>query len=224
MHSHPHLQFGSREEAALQLAKRLSHYSHHPHVIVLAIPKGGVRVGAGIAEYLQKPFDVLLVGRITVPQCGRASLGAITGGGVRMLNGDLIDRLHLSEREIREAVLKKSLQLARRERRYRGTRPSLDLADRTVILADDGTTPCATICNGIRLLRRQHVERIVVAVPAACEHAACDLRMETDEVVTLSEPHEPTPAGEWFSRFPPTYESQIRSLLTEGQTGSRPNN
>jgi putative phosphoribosyl transferase len=219
MHAYSHHPFISREEAGTQLAGRLTRYRNASDVIVLAIPKGGVRVGARIAEILGKPFDVLLVGKISVPSCHDAALGAITSGGVRMLNGELIDRLHLSPEDVRAAILKKSLQLARRERRYRGDQPSLELADHTVILADDGSTPCAAIRNGIRLLHRQHVERIVVAIPATCEHAACDLRLETDDVVTLTEPHDPSPAGDWFSIFPPTYDSDIRELVTKFHYG-----
>jgi predicted phosphoribosyltransferase len=207
--------FGSRQHAGRALAKRLAGYTSATDVVVLALPKGGVAVGAEIAAILGLPFDVLLVGRITTPGCGGTPLGAITSSGVRMLNHAMIDSLRLSDEEIRQAVLRKSLQLARRERLYRSQRPSIDVADQTVILVDDGTAPCATLRNAIRLLRRQHADHVVVAVPITCQHAACDLRMEADEVVTLEEASADISARKWFESFPPATTAEGRLILSE---------
>ena len=200
-------------EAGRELAKKLTRYQSRPGVVVLAIPKGGVPVGVEIAEALELPLDILLIGKITTPGCGDTPLGAVTSGGVRMLNSAMIDRLHLSDEEIREAVLKECQHIASRERVYRGGHPSMDVADHTVILVDDGSTPCVSIRNAIRLLRRQHADRVVVALPALCRNSACDLRYETEEVVTLAEPTSPAPAGRWFRHFPPTSDHEVRCLL-----------
>lgn len=213
MHSKKSGRFSNREEAGRELAKHLVKFSGLKKIIVLALPKGGVPVGAEIAAMLNKPLDILLVGKITAPGCGEAALGAITGGGVRLLNSAMIDRLHLSDQDIKAAVLMGSLELARQERLYRGHRSSLEVADHTVILVDDGTTPCAMVRDAIRLLRRKHADRIVVAMPAACHHAACDLRLEADEVVTLAETASSIPAGKWFRRFPKTTDAEVRRLL-----------
>ncbi len=206
--------FGSREEAGRALAKRLAAYAA-TDAVVIALPKGGVTVGAEIAHLLQLPFDVLLMDRITAPGCGETPLGAITSGGVRMLNLAMIDRLHLSDDVVRGAVLRKALRLARRERFYHGNHPSVDVADRTVILVDDGTASCSTLRNAIRLLHRQHAEHVVVAVPVTCKNAAFDLRMEADEVVTLEEPSVEIAAGKWFESFPPTTTAEVRRILSE---------
>jgi predicted phosphoribosyltransferase len=205
--------FSTREDAGRALAKRLQKYIAAPDAVVLGLPKGGIVVGVEIARRLKLPFDVLLVARITTPGCGDTPLGAITSGGVRMLNCAMIDRLHLSDEEIHHAVLKESMELARRERAYRCDRPSVDVADRTVILVDDGYTPCSTLRNSIRLLRRQHADHVVVVLPATCHHSACDLRMEADELVTLAEPSADVPASRWFESFTPPTTEDIRRIL-----------
>lgn len=214
MHSPMLKRFCSRQDAGCALARRLSGFAA-PDAVVLALPKGGAAVGAEIARVLQLPFDILLMDRITAPGCGETPLGAITSGGVRMLNTAMIDRLHLSDEVVRGAVLRKALRLARREKLYRSHRASVDVADHRVILADDGTASCSTLRNAIRLLRRQHADRVVVAVPVACHHAACDLRMEADEVVTLEEPSAETSVGKWFESFPPTTAAEVRRILSE---------
>lgn len=205
--------FPTRQDAGRALARRLTHFMAACDTVVLALPKGGVAVGTEIARILGLPFDVLIVGRITVPGCGDTPLGAITSGGVRMLNCAMIDSLHLTEQDIREAVLRKSLELAESEHAYRNERPSLEVADRNVILVDDGSSACAVIRSAIRLLRRQHVEKVIVAVPATCHNAACDLRMEADEVVVLAEPASAMPAAKWFEHFEPPTKDEVRRML-----------
>ena len=205
----------SRRTAGRNLAQRLTKFSGRCDVVVLALPKGGVEVGAEIASSLKAPLDILLVRKITISSPERAVLGAITSGGVRILNGALIDHLQLSDAEIRAAVLEESMELCRRERLYRGEVPSIDVADQTVILVDDGATPCATIRDAIRLLRRQHAERIVFATPATCHHAACNLRHEADEVVTLTEPSKPVSVGKWLKHVPRTTDDKVCRLMME---------
>lgn len=215
--THTSQSFMNRHQAGQALAgilpKKLSKFRDAANVVVMAMPKGGVAVGAEIAAVLRVPLDVLLVAKITMPGCGSTPLGAITSGGVRMLNTALIDNLHLSRDEVNAAVLRECQHIAHQEKIYRGDHPSLDVADRTVILVDDGTTPCSTLRCAIRLLRREHADHIVVALPALCRHSACDLRYEADEVVTLAEPSYPAPPSRWFHDFPPTTEHEVRELL-----------
>lgn len=205
--------FPTREDAGRALAGRLGRFTALSETIVLALPKGGVAVGSEIARILRLPFDVFVIERITVPGCGDTPLGAITSGGVRMLNCAMIDELHLTERDIREAVLRKSLELAERERLYRRERPSLEIADRTVILVDDGSSACGLLRSAIRLLRRQHAEQVIVATPVTCHNAACDLRMEADEVVVLAEPASSAPARKWFEHFESPSQADVRRMI-----------
>ena len=205
--------FASREEAGRALAKHLAKFSGRPDVIVLALPNGGVPVGAEIAALLDKPFDVLLVEQIVAPERNGMTVGAITCGGVRMLNGAMIDRLHLSPSEISRAVLEGSQKLARREQLWHEHSIPLEVADHTVILVDDGTTPCSSIRDAIRLLRRQHADQVIVAVPTACRDATCDLRMEADEVVALAEPATTRTVRKWHQQLPRTTDEDVHHLL-----------
>jgi putative phosphoribosyl transferase len=207
--------FSNRRKAGRNLARHLTKFSGHCDVVVLALPNGGVEVGMEISACLKAPFDILLVRKITSSAHEHAVLGAITSGGVRILNGALIDRLQLSDSEVRAAVLMESIELSRMEKLYRGDAPSLDVADQTVILVDDGSTPCATIRNAIRLLRRQHAEHVVFATPATCHHAACDLRHEADEVFTLTEPSKPVSVWRWLRHIHRTTDDEVSRLLLQ---------
>ena len=208
MKTNPTPPLQDRKTVGTELAKRLARYSRNEQVIVLSLPNGSIPLGADVAASLHKPFDVLFVGKITAPGCGGMALGSITGGGVRVINAALADRLRLGKTEINAAVLQGALKLARRERSCRGHHLPLQISEHTVILIDDGSTPCAVLRDAIRLLRRQHAERVVVAFPTACRPTVFDMGMEADEVVTLDEC-----PGTWFEKLPPLTDAEIRQFL-----------
>jgi predicted phosphoribosyltransferase len=91
--------------------------------------------------------------------------------------------------------------------------PAIEVADQNVILVDDGASPCSMIRDAIHLLRRQHAERVVVAVPAPCHHSACEMRLEADEVVTLAEPSSEYPASRWFEDIAPLSTEDVCHML-----------
>lgn len=204
----------NRNSVVSKLAKRLAQYSGNDTVAVLTLPNGGVPLGADVAALLNKPFDVLFVGKITAPGCGGMALGSITGGGVRVLNAALADRLQLGQEEINAAVLQGALKLARREKSCRGHHAPLHIAEHTVILIDDGSTSCEVLRDAIRLLRRQHAERVVVAFTTACRHTICDLGMEADEVVSLEESSSEN-TGIRIEKHPRLTDAEIRQFLSE---------
>jgi putative phosphoribosyl transferase len=199
--------------AGRHLARRLANFANLGDLIVLSFPNGGVPVGVELSGILQVPFDLLMMCEITFPAHDHAVVGSITCGCVRVLDYALIDRLQLSDEEIRAAILREATELARRARFYRDGQPSLEVGDHTVVVVDDGSTPCANLRDAIRLLHRQHAERVVVALPAACHEVARDLRLETAEVITLATPSSVAAVGKWQRYFPKITHHEIRRML-----------
>jgi putative phosphoribosyl transferase len=206
--------FSNRTDAGRQLAQRLAPFAGIRNVIILAMPRGGVSVAAIVAKALKKPLDVFLMRRLILPNSDDVSFGAITSGGVRMLNHAMLDRMHLSDEVIRAVIFKESIELARREELYRGDHPSLEIADHQVILVDDGFTPSSLLRDAIRLIRRQHPDKVVLALPAAPPNVLRDLGMEVDEVVTVSET-DPSIAtlGDCFKHLAPATDAEVLGLL-----------
>jgi predicted phosphoribosyltransferase len=65
-------------------------------------------------------------------------MGALAETGYRHLNPDIIEQFNVSQRELEEEVWRQYEEINRRIQRYRGGRALPSLADRTVILVDDG--------------------------------------------------------------------------------------
>jgi putative phosphoribosyl transferase len=205
--------FINRCDAGRQLAVRLRKFAGLRNLIILALPRGGVVVAAEIAKALERPLDVMLVHRLVMPNRDHISFGAITGGGVRVLNHAMIDRRHLDARDVSKIIFNESLELARRERFYRGDRNSLEIADHQVVLVDDGFTPSDLIQDALRLLRRQHPDRVMLAMPVGDSHVIRDLEMEADEVITLGEIEPSNSLGACFEDVTPATDNEILALL-----------
>jgi predicted phosphoribosyltransferase len=137
--------FRDRHEAGRLLAAKLAKYAGRPDVIVLALPRGGVPVAYEVASALDKPMDVFVVRKLGVPGYEELAMGAVATGGVVVLNDQLVTRLGIPDHVINVVAACEQQELARRERLYRGGRPSPDVRGRTVILVDDGLATGATM-------------------------------------------------------------------------------
>src|SRR3954462_8856491 len=130
--------FRNRTEGGRQLAAKLAEYADRPDVLVLALPRGGVPVAYEVARALHAPLDVFLVRKLGVPGHEELAMGAIAGGGVRLLNEDVVQNLRIPAQVIEAVTARELDELRRRERDYYGDRPAPDVRGRTVILIDDG--------------------------------------------------------------------------------------
>ena len=105
-------------------------------------------------------------------------------------------------------------ELDRRERAYRGDRPPLPLAGRTVVLVDDGLATGASMRAAVRAVRSAGPARVVVAVPVAAAETCRSLEAEADEVVCPLAPKGFRAVGGWYEDFSATSDDEVRRCLT----------
>ncbi len=216
------IRFRNRTDAGRRLAEKLAAYAHWPDVLVLALPRGGVPVAFEVARSLGAPLDVFVVRKLGVPGHEELAMGAVATGGVRVLNDEIVHGLGIRGSEIETVVAREQQELARRQRLYRGGRPAPEVADKTVILVDDGLATGATMRAAVRALRQQHPQRIFVAVPTASSDTCEALRAEADEVVCLTTPEPFLAVGYWYDDFAQTTDAEVRDLLGRQQRQESP--
>src|SRR5438093_341420 len=110
-------------------------------------------------------------------------MGAIASGGVQVLNPGVVEALKISQDEIEAVAAELQAELARQERLYRKDRPRHAVANRMVILIDDGLATGATMRTAVEALRRQGAARIVVAVPVGSGDTCADMKSLADEAI-----------------------------------------
>jgi putative phosphoribosyl transferase len=134
--------------------------------MVLAIPAGGVPVGAVIAQRLNIPLEVAVVSKITLPWNTEAGYGAVAFDGTVRLNDDFLSHIGLTEEQIQEGIDQTTQKVHRRVKSFRENRPFPDLAKHRAIEA----------------LRKAGATAICVAIPTGHWSALQRMAQETETV------------------------------------------
>jgi putative phosphoribosyl transferase len=209
------LPYRNRSEAGRLLAEELAQYKSKANVVVLGLARGGVSVAAEIASALHAPLDVLVVRKIGVPFQPELAMGAIAGDDTQLIDKQLVHALDLTDDDVETAVASERAELQRRERLYRGGRPTLNLKEHTVILVDDGLATGSTMLAAVAFARKRLAKRIVIAVPVASVEAFGKLHKRVDECICLATPEPFYSVGDWYWDFLPTEDAEVLKLLEE---------
>jgi predicted phosphoribosyltransferase len=211
---------------------------------VLAIPRGGVAVGAEVARALGVPLDVIMVRKLGHPEAPELGLGAIAegagGAGEPFFDEEMLDRVGLTPADLTDVVTRERAELARRVAVYRPMRSApapggggggasegpqglADLARQVVVVVDDGLATGVTARAALRAARARGAVRTVLAVPVAAPSAAEAMKTETGEVVTLVTPRRFRSVGEWYADFGQLTDDDVLTLLSSS-AGTTPQN
>lgn len=213
--------FSDRREGAAALADLLGAYAGRPGAFVLALARGGVPVGAGIARRLGLPLDVLVVRKLGVPGHEELAFGAIAPGGIAVFNHELMRDLGLSQTQIDAAIARESTKLDRRAGLYRKGRAAIDPTGRTCILVDDGLATGATMRAALDYVRRREAAEIVVAVPVGARETCESIANGPGERCICALVPEPLyGVGMWYDDFSQTSDDEVAALLAENPPAS----
>lgn len=201
--------FRDREDAARQLATRLTHLRGE-HPLVLAVPRGGAPMGRIIADELDGELDVVLVHKLGAPGNPEYAVGAIDENGeVELRGSQSLD----ADTDLQAESRRQLDRLRERRARYSPVRPPIDPAGRTVIVVDDGAATGATLLSALRLVRAKGPQRLVVAIGVAPSDTVERLETEADEVVCPEAPVFFAAVGQYFQRFDQVEDDEVVALL-----------
>ncbi|MFJ5829293.1 phosphoribosyltransferase family protein [Streptomyces sp. NPDC093089] len=213
--------FSDRTDAGRQLAARLDHLKGHD-VVVLGLPRGGVPVAAQVADALDAPLDICLVRKLGVPHQPELAMGALGEGGVRVLNERVLRDTGVGERALAAVEEREHSVLDERAARYRGSRASVPLEGRTVVVVDDGLATGATALAACRVVRARGAARIVLAVPVAPHGWTARLGGEADETVSVHTPEVFYAIGQFYRDFEQTADAEVIACLDRSRAARGP--
>lgn len=206
-------QFLDRVEAGRMLAHHLRQYSHRLDTIVLALAPGGVPVGLQIAHALNAALDAFVVRKLESPELPGRPLGAVTAGGTQMLDESAAAEAGLDEMELARLARRAQTEVQQQELQYRGGRRALKLADRIVLIVDDGIATGFSMHAAVIALHQLRPAWVVVAAPVGAAEACEDLLGEVHELVCPFRRPEIPSVGLWYEQWSPVTDDDVRGCL-----------
>lgn len=205
--------FKDRKDAGNQLADKLKKFAGQHDVVVLALPRGGIAIGAEIAKHLKAPLDVYIVRKIGHPLQPELAAGAISETGSIVYNEHVVSSLGITKEYLRGEAARQREEIARRQELYREGKKLTELRGKTVILVDDGIATGATIKAAVESLKRERLDKLVIAVPVAPLATALELQNMADLLVCLELPEDFMAVGSYYAEFRPVMDAEVVALL-----------
>jgi predicted phosphoribosyltransferase len=207
------LPFRGRAQAGRILAGRLKAFAGQSDAVVVAIANDGVPVAAQVASALRLPMTVEVIRNLHVPGHEELAMGSIAPDDVKVLDQATMNALHIPERVADWVIFRETQELLRRERVFTGGREGPELANKTVILVDDGVAEAPRMLAAIQAVRKQGACRIVVAVPVGSKQIMGKVRAAADQVVCLFEPKLFMSLSHWYDKLEPVEDWEVCQIL-----------
>ncbi len=217
--------FADRADAARKLLEKLPK-TEAEKTIVLALPRGGVPMGAIISKALGVPLDIALVRKIGAPGHRELAVGAVSNGeGMQVtVNHDVAAMMGLTEKDVRHLAENEVPELKRRRQLYCGDRPPLPVEGKSVIVVDDGIATGATMRAALRLIRQKGAREIILAIPVGPAEVVAEMEREADRVICLSTPAHFYAVGAHYMNFDQTTDDEVVDLLKTVGDSDQPAN
>jgi putative phosphoribosyl transferase len=205
--------FSDRLDAGRQLARALSRYQGED-AVVYAIPRGGVVVGAEVAQDLGLPLDLVIVRKIGHPMQTEYAVGAVTDRGIEVWDTSELGFTSPHWRTMQVNVQK--TEGKRQRQLYLGGKEPLSVKDKVAIIVDDGLATGMTMKAAIKAIRQHKPRKVVVGVPTMPREAIEKIIKRVDELVVLHVPGQQFGAvGDYYDYFPQVTDSQVLKTLTK---------
>lgn len=205
--------FTNRKEAGSLLAEKLLPFKDED-VIIYALPRGGVPVGAEISKRLDAPLGLIITRKIGHPLNPEYAIGALSENGRAFYDANEVKHVKNEWLENTEASLRNEIK--RRRLKYSGKSDSLIAGEgKTAIIVDDGIATGYTMKAAIDDVQKHHPAKIIVAIPVVPESMAQELEKSVDEVVAIERTrHYQGSVGSYYSDFSQVSDKEVTDLMS----------
>lgn len=205
------LTFLDRTEAGRNLANLLKSYQKQD-VVIYALPRGGVVLGAEVAKALQAPLDLVIPRKIGHPYNPEYAICAVTETGPLVCNKAEV--VEVDKKWLKQAIHTERQEAKRRQALYLAGRPMIPVEGKIAIIVDDGIATGLTIRAAIGDVKKRKPAKIVIAVPIIPKDTAELLKQEIDKVVALDTPEYFLGAvGAYYENFPQVTDQEVMKLM-----------
>lgn len=204
--------FKNRIDAGRQLADVLVREQLNQPLVV-AIPRGGVVVGAEIARKLKAPLDIVVPRKIGSPYNPEVAIGAMTQDGTVILDSYIMDKLGLRKEDLSELIAAERQEIKRRMELYRGSNKYPDYVGRDLIITDDGVATGQTMMAALRSMKKMFKPNVLIlAIPVAPPDTAAQFAGEVNRMICLLKPDNFYAVGQFYEEFEQVEDEEVINL------------
>ncbi|HEY9869218.1 MAG TPA: phosphoribosyltransferase family protein [Candidatus Obscuribacterales bacterium] len=224
--------FVDRQHAGKLLAEQVLQYVNQREgfspgtTLVIGLPRGGIPVAAEVALTLGCPLDLLVSKKIGAPDNPELAIGAVSSGGVVVLDEQICHWFGDPERWLQAQVAQKE-RLMRETRALEdqyiqraGIRERPDIKGKLVIVADDGVATGMTTMAALRTLREKGAGELVLATPVIPHDTFKKMQHECDKLIALSVPYEFLAVGYHYQDFHQVSDEEMIASLRRALSGT----
>lgn len=201
--------FQNRREAGKLLAKKLGHL-RGKSIVVVAIPRGGLPIGAALAEALNAPLDIALIKKIGHPLNREFAIGAVS------LNHIVLESPQEASKEyVTQESQRLRSELQERERLFYRKKTHAIWKDKIVVLTDDGLATGNTLKAAVALVQAAAPRGIILAIPVAPAGSIPSLTElpGVREVVCLETPEYFEAVGAYYEDFSQVSDAEALTIF-----------
>jgi putative phosphoribosyl transferase len=179
-----------------------------------------------ISLALHLPLDVFITRKLGAPGNPEFAIGAVAETGTVFFNPqaqDILAALHAQPHYLNTIIERERREIARRQTAYRGGQALPSLAQRTVLLVDDGVATGATFFASVEAVKAQKPRRLVAAVPVGPVDTLRLLRSQVDELVVLQTPEPFWAVGNHYEEFAQVSDEEVQNYLKRADEAFRNN-
>jgi len=181
---------------------------------VLPLPRGGVPVGAAIADYLDAPLDLALVRKLPLPTSPEAGFGALAIDGSRIVNTRMVQYFGLSDSLIDSISEEVREEVQRRASEYRGMASPPKITGMDVYLVDDGLATGYTMMAAAKMVRQLRPRSITLCVPVSPADSLTAVTPYFDVIHCLIvQDFPPFAVASFYKHFPDMSDDEVRKIL-----------
>jgi len=209
----PWTAFTDRRDAGRRLAEFIDEKVSGDQM-VLSLPRGGVPVGAPLAEKLKCPLGLVGIRKLPIPSSPEMGFGAVGLDGTLELNRYILDQLDLGQATIDQLAAEVTSEARRRMREYTGSENPPAVAGKKVYLVDDGLATGFTMIAAAKMVRRGRPARLIAAVPVSPSDSVLSVAPHFDQVYCLIVQNRPPFAvASYYQDFRELTDEEIKRIL-----------
>jgi predicted phosphoribosyltransferase len=202
--------FDDRVDAGRKLANALLSYRQQD-VVVYALPRGGVVLGAEVARALDAPLDLIIVRKVGHPDSSEYAVAAVAEDGHMVSN---LNELQSIDKEWFDAKVRLEQEEAcRRRELYTSGRTPIQATGKIAIIVDDGLATGLTMFAAVQEVRHANPRKVIVAVPVAPPDTVEELKQVADEVIALHQTRDFGAIGCFYREFRQVTDDQVIALM-----------